>query len=159
VIDAAATGPGVVRSGRPRRRHRTLITLQRLGVVLVAVLVVGTACSSDKGGSSEKGGSHSSSSTTARAQEPTTTVDTGPVPAAVLEECTRNLELYKSFRSGAVLTDEQLRKGATAVVDALRAGDRSADADAIDRLIQSGPTGGLDGFTAAAKWCEAHPGK
>lgn len=120
-----------------------------LGAGVAAVLVTAVVgCGSTQDSST----SRSSPSVTAAAS---TTTDPQPLTAALVAACKTTLDVDKRFKTGAVISDEDFRAAAKGLTDAMRAAGRAAAADNIDRMVTPSPTGGLDGFKAAQKWCEA----
>lgn len=129
-----------------RYPRRTDGILRAVAAAVLVAAVVGCGSSQDSSGYT---------STPSTATDASTTTDPQPLTAALITACNATREADKKFKSGAVLSDEDLRATAKGLTDAMRAAGRAAAAEAIGKMVTSGPTGGLDGFKAAVQWCEA----
>lgn len=103
------------------------------------------------GSTHDSAGPSSSSSVTTAAS---TTTDPQPLTAALATACKATLDVDKRFKTGTVVSDEDLRAAAKELSEAMRAAGRADASDTIDKMLTPSPTGGLDGFKTAVKWCE-----
>jgi len=127
---------------RPRRRD----ALRAAGAALLVSALVGCGSTSD----SSKSTTSSSLATAA-----SSTTDPQPLTAELVTACKATLDVDKKFKTGTVVSDEDLRAATKGLTDAMRAAGRTDAAGAVDKMLTSSPTGGLDGFKAAVQWCDA----